>query len=249
MPPPGEGEAKREGEHEGRCDMVSARDKLVWCGALAFLVCGAARGAITVGGEGGAGGRANSFVFPWSDEFMSRVGDLYVSYDGSAAVSGAAAWAGVVTSSTADPAHTHEWPWVCRTFYGSGYASVGVNAPDGASANAGSHVNLVFESDYTFGISFKTTGVGRITLMGPGDLVVADCEGNNEIIGFLPAGRYSLEARANVSVTALQHGSEVWPLGEPGSVDAAGTYTFTVPGSGGVWPLALAALWGARRRR
>lgn len=230
--------------------MVRACDKLAWCGALVLSVCGTAIGAITVtGGDAGAGGQVSSYLFPWSDEYYPPYGGLYVSYDGSAGRAGASAWSGVATSSTPDPGHPGEWPWVCGTFSGSGYASAGVNAPNGASATAGSHVTLSFDADYIFGISFKTTGIGHVALTGPGNVVYAECTGNNEITGFLPAGHYSLSAWVDASVAAVHYGPDTWPAGWPSSVSAAGTYSFTVPGSGSIAVFGVAGLIAVRRRR
>ena len=229
--------------------MVSMRNNLALCGALAMSVSGVAVGAITtlVGGAS-AGGSVSSLVFPWSDQY-SGGGYILSSYDGSAERSGASARSGVQTSSTYEPWYQGGWPPVYRSFSGSGSASAGVSGPNGASAAAGSSVDLSFDSDYIFGISFKTTGIGRITIVGPGNMTYADCTGNNEIIGFLPAGHYTLAARADAAATAPYAYGEYWPSVYPNSIGQQGSFAFTVPAPGGIAIAGLGLAWVSRRRR
>lgn len=218
-------------------------------GVLMVAACGAASAAIrNISGGAGIGGRADSLVFPWMDAYSSH-GPEYFSASAFASVNGASANSEVRTSSTPDPDHLLEWSAVCGTFSGSGSASAGVAAPNGGMANAGAYVNLNFDSDGVFGISFKTTGVGRLTIVGAGGVTYADCGGDNEIIGFLPSGRYTLSAVVNAAVVAPYASGEYWPPGYPSGLGEGGSFQFTVPAPGWIAVAGICLLPTARRSR
>lgn len=229
--------------------MLRMQSGIVLCGVMMMSLSGVASGAIRnlVGGAG-IGGRADSLEFPWMDSY-SLHGPEYSSFNMSALVAGAWANSAVSTTSTPDPDYLTDWPLVCGSFTGVGSSSANVSASNGAAATAGASVNLSFDSDGIFGMSFKSTGTGRITIAGSNGYVYADCFGNNEIIGFLPPGRYTVTASTNSAVSAPYASGEYWPWGYPSSASEQGSFEFTVPTPGGIVIAALGVVWASRRRR